>query len=32
MKESEEGKTVALKSIKEIRDHFTAIADEENKV
>lgn len=31
-KEFEEGKTVTLKSIQEIEDHFTAIADEENEI
>ena len=31
-KEFEEGKTVTLKSIQEIEDHFTALADEENEV
>jgi flagellar assembly factor FliW len=30
-KEFEEGKTVTLKSIKEIEDHFTAIANKENE-
>jgi len=32
MKESEKGNLVTLNSIKEIEDHFTAIANEENKV
>jgi len=31
-KEFEEGKTVTLNSVKEIEDHFTAIADEENEI
>ncbi|KUK76448.1 MAG: hypothetical protein XD93_0912 [candidate division WS6 bacterium 34_10] len=31
-KEFEDGKAVTLKSIKEIEDHFTAIANEENEV
>lgn len=31
-KEFEEGKTVTLKSIEEIEDHFTALANEEKEV